>query len=114
QAPLALAVAVGARYFLEERRRRALRWAFGHYLSEKVVDQIADADFDLSPGGVIVEASVMMTDLEGFTSLSEQLDDPERLSKILIQYFSETTRHILGTDGTIINFVGDAVTAVWG
>jgi adenylate cyclase len=114
QAPLALAFAVAARYFLEERRRRALRWAFGHYLSEKVVDQIADADFDLSPGGVIVEASVMMTDLEGFTSLSEELDDPERLSKILIQYFSETTRHILGTDGTIINFVGDAVTAVWG
>lgn len=114
QVPVALAWAIGARYFLEERRRRALRSAFRHYLSEQMADRIADAEFDLRPGGVVVEASVLMTDLEGFTGLSERLDDPERLTELLTKYFSQTTRHILENDGTILNFVGDAVSAVWG
>ena len=114
QAPLALAWSVGARYFLEERRRRALRNAFGHYLSPHIADRIADADFDLSPGGAVVEASVLFTDLEGFTPLAESLNNPELVTEILVKYFTQTTAHILDNEGTIINFVGDAVTAVWG
>lgn len=114
EAPLALGWAVGARYFIEERRRRALRQAFGHYLSTAMADRIADAEFDLTPGGVVVEATVMITDLEGFTPLSEQLHEPDLISNVLMRYFSQTTGHILERDGTIINFVGDAVTAVWG
>jgi adenylate cyclase len=114
QTPLALAWAVGARYFLEERRRNALRDAFGHYLSPQMADRIADADFDLAPGGVVVEASLLITDLEGFTPLAEKLSDPNLVSRVLIDYFSITTSHILANDGTIINLVGDAVFAVWG
>ena len=114
QAPLALAWSVGARYFLEERRRRALRNAFGHYLSPHIADRIADADFDLSPGGAVVEASVLFTDLEGFTPLAESLNNPELVTEILVKYFTQTTAHILDHEGTILNFVGDAVTAVWG
>jgi adenylate cyclase len=114
QTPVALAWAVGARYFLEERRRSALRDAFGHYLSPQMADRIADADFDLTPGGIVVEASLIITDLEGFTPLAERLSDPELVSRVLTDYFSLTTKHILENDGTIINFVGDALFAVWG
>ncbi len=114
QVPVALTWAIGARYFLEERRRIALRSAFGHYLSPHIADRIADADFDLNPGGAVVEASVLFTDLEGFTPLAEKLDNPQLVSGILVEYFTQTTKHILGHEGTILNFVGDAVTAVWG
>jgi adenylate cyclase len=61
-----------------------------------------------------MEASVMITDLEGFTPLSEQLDNPELVSQVLTKYFTQTTGHILESDGTIINFVADAICAVWG
>jgi adenylate cyclase len=114
QAPLALGWAVGARYFLEERRRNALREAFIHYLSPHMADRIADADFSLEPGGVVVEATVMFTDLAGFSALSERLDNPAPLAQILTRYFTETTGHVLDNDGTIIKFIGDAVMAVWG
>ena len=114
QAPTALAWALGTRYFVEERRRLALRDAFGHYLSPQMADRIADAEFDLSPGGTVVEASLLMTDLEGFALLAERLADPDRLSQILIEYFSLTTKHILENDGAIINMVGDAVFGAWG
>ena len=114
QTPVALVWAVGARYFIEERKRNALRNAFAHYLSPQMADRIANADFDLSLGGTVVEATVMFTDLENFTPLSEKLEKPELISEVLTTYFTQTTGHILENDGTIIKYLGDSVQAVWG
>ncbi len=114
QAPVALVWAVGTRYFIEERRRNALRDAFAHYLSPQMADRIADADFDLALGGTVVEATVMFTDLENFTPLSEELGKPELISEVLTTYFTQTTGHILESDGTILKYLGDSVQAVWG
>ena len=113
QMPLGLAWAVGSQYLLESRRRKELRSAFGFYLSPQMADKIANSDFDLRPGGEVVEATVLFTDLENFTTLSEDLD-PSEVSTILIAYFEQTTRCILEKKGTIIKYVGDAVMAAWG
>jgi adenylate cyclase len=113
QMPLGLAWAVGSQYLLESRRRKELRTAFGFYLSPQMADKIANSDFDLRPGGEVVEATVIFTDLESFTTLSENLD-PAEVSAILIAYFEQTTRCILEKKGTIIKYVGDAVMAAWG
>jgi adenylate cyclase len=113
QMPLGLAWAVGSRYLLESRRRKELRTAFGFYLSPQMADKIANSDFNLRPGGEIVEATIIFTDLENFTTLSEDLD-PSEVSAILIAYFEQTTRCILEKRGTIIKYVGDAVMAAWG
>ncbi len=112
QLPLALGWSVGAQYFYEQRRRAALRRAFSYYLSPEMADRIADSNFDLRPGGTAVEATIVFTDLENFTALSESLN-VEDVSKVLIAYFTETTRHILNNKGTIIKYLGDAVLATW-
>jgi adenylate cyclase len=113
QVPFGLTWAVTSQYLLESRRRKALRKAFGFYLSPQMADRISDSDFDLRPGGKVVDVSVMFTDLENFTTLSEDLD-PAEVSSILIAYFEQTTRSILENKGTIIKYVGDAVMAAWG
>jgi len=113
QIPFGLVWSVGSQYLLESRRRKELRRAFGFYLSPQMADKIANSDFDLRPGGEIVEATVIFTDLENFTTLSEDLD-PAEVSAILIAYFEQTTRCILEKKGTIIKYVGDAVMAAWG
>ena len=113
QMPFGLIWAIGSQYLLESRRRRELRNAFGFYLSPQMADKIANSDFNLRPGGEIVEATVLFTDLENFTTLSEDLD-PSEVSAILIAYFEQTTRCILEKKGTIIKYVGDAVMAAWG
>jgi len=113
QIPVGLFWSLGSQYYLEARRRKELRRAFGFYLSPQMADKIANSDFDLSPGGKTVEATIMFTDLAGFTTLSEDLD-PEEVSKTLIAYFERTTRCILERKGTIIKYVGDAVMAGWG
>lgn len=113
QIPLGLTWCLTAQYLLESRRRKELRRAFGFYLSPEMADLIANSDFDLHPGGKVVEATVIFTDLENFTTLSEKLD-PSEVSNILISYFEQTTGCILKNHGTIIKYVGDAVMAAWG
>lgn len=113
QMPLGLAWSVGSQYLLESRRRKELRRAFGFYLSPEMADKIADSDFDLKPGGKVVEVTVIFTDLESFTKMSENLD-PEEVSGILTSYFGQTTKCILDNKGTIIKYIGDAVFAAWG
>jgi adenylate cyclase len=112
--PAAFAWSVGSQYFTESRRRVALRRAFAYYLSPHMADSIANSDFDLRPGGQLVDASILFTDLQGFTSLSEELADPRAISNVLIAYFNNTTRGILDSNGTIIKYIGDAVFAAWG
>jgi adenylate cyclase len=113
QTSFALVWSVGFQYVIESRRRRKLRHAFAAYLSPYMADRIANSEFDLSLGGKEVEATIMFTDLEGFTNMSETLP-PAEVSRILTTYFNETTRAILQEDGTIIKYMGDAVLAVWG
>ena len=113
QTSVALIWSVGFQYLVESRRRRELRRAFASYLSPYMADRIANSEFDLSLGGKEVEATIMFTDLEGFTNMSESLP-PAEVSRILTTYFNETTRAILEEDGTIIKYMGDAVLAVWG
>src|SRR6266446_4455433 len=113
QMPLGLVWSVGSQYLLESRRRKELRRAFGFYLSPQMADKIADSDFDLKPGGKLVEVTVIFTDLENFTTISENLD-PAEVSEILTSYFGQTTKCILENKGTIIKYIGDAVFAAWG
>jgi adenylate cyclase len=111
--PLGLVWSVGAQYLIEWRRRKKLRSAFSFYLSSHMADQIANSDFDLKPGGKMVEATIMFTDLENFTTIAEGLS-PEEVSRTLIAYFEQTTECILRYNGTIVDYFGDAVMAGWG
>jgi adenylate cyclase len=113
QMPLGVVWSIGAQYLLESRRRKELRRAFGFYLSPQMADKIADSDFDLKPGGKLVEVTVIFTDLESFTTISENLD-PAEVAEILTSYFGQTTKCILENKGTIIKYIGDAVFAAWG
>lgn len=113
QMSFGLSWSVGAQYLLESRRRKKLRSAFSFYLSPQMADKISDSDFDLTPGGKLIDATVMFTDLENFTKLSEGLG-PAELSSTLIAYFEQTTRCILDRHGTILDYFGDAVMAGWG
>ena len=113
QTSVALVWSVGFQYAVEARRRRKLRRAFAAYLSPHLADRIAESEFDVSLGGKEVEATILFTDLEGFTTMSETLT-PAEVSRILTSYFNETTHAILREEGTIIKYMGDAVMAAWG
>ncbi len=112
--PAALVWSIGARYALEARRRAAMHRAFSLYFSKNFADQISSGKFDLSLQGKLVDATMLFTDLQGFTDPSERLDDPREIAETLIAYFNNTTRHVLDHGGTVIRYAGDAIFASWG
>jgi adenylate cyclase len=59
-----------------------------------------------------VDATVMFTDIEAFTALSETIT-PQETVDLLNAYFSVVTGLIHEAGGTVNNFVGDAIVAVF-
>lgn len=114
QIPAGIIWSAGSQYFEEARKRAALRQAFSLYLSPHMADRIANSDFDLKPGGKLMEATIVFTDCKGFTAMSEELNDPVKLSETLIAYFTHTSKCVLDNDGMIIKYIGDSVMAAWG
>jgi len=105
--------AMAEAYIVSERKRREIRRVFGHYLSPEVLESILAAPEKLQLGGTHVEATVLFSDLAGFTALSETLK-PEYVSDVLNRYFSAMAKEIFSEHGTIDKFIGDSVMAFWG
>lgn len=105
---------VGMLAYIEGSRlltRRRLRAAFGQYVSPEVMDRVLREGAGL--GGEVRSVSVLMSDLRGFTTLSERLP-PDRISEIMNEYFTEMVDVIMGHHGVIQDFIGDGILAVYG
>ena len=90
-----------------------IRDTFGRYLSKKVVDEILESPSGQKIGGHRETVTVLMSDLRGFTGLSENRD-PEELVQLLNRYLERMSRVILDYDGLIDEFIGDAILTVFG
>lgn len=66
----------------------------------------------LSLGGTRKEVSIVFSDIQGFTTLSETLD-PETLIKILNHYVGTAAEAMLFYEATVDKYIGDAVMAFW-
>lgn len=64
------------------------------------------------------DAAVLFADISGFTALAERLAEEgpagaETLSRILNDYFGQLIDVIVGHQGDVVKFAGDALLAVW-
>lgn len=96
-----------------ERNERFIRATFGRYLSDDIVTEILERPEGLELGGDLREVTIMMSDIRGFTTMSEQLP-PDRVVSMLNRYLGAMTDIILEYGGTIDEFLGDAILAVFG
>jgi adenylate cyclase len=77
---LSLVLAYVVRFLVEERRRRRVQNAFGHYLTPAILEQLADSEAELRLGGELREITVMFADLSGFTALSGKIGPRELMT----------------------------------
>ncbi len=108
-----LAVAMWS-FFVEQRERRKTKQAFGRYLAPRVMEHVlGNPEVYLKLGGNRYEATVLFSDIRGFTTISEQLT-PEELGKLLNEYMTPMTDIVFEFEGTLDKYIGDAVMAFWG
>lgn len=83
------------------------------YVDETVLNFMGSREFETSlADNETVEASVAFFDICGFTSISEK-ESPDRVVKLLNNYFDVMVREIIAQGGNIDKFMGDAVMAVF-
>jgi adenylate cyclase len=101
------------RFVQEEKQKLFIKKVFGQYLSPRVVKELINDPSKLKLGGEQKELSALFTDLEGFTTFSEQLS-PTELVALLNTYLSEMTDILLQYEGTLDRYDGDAIKAFFG
>jgi adenylate cyclase len=94
--------------FLDSRH---IRRSLGEYVDREVANQIANQEESLA--GEKKEVSVFFTDVRNYTTLSEGLL-PEKVVGILNELFQMMGKVIAHHQGCIVDFIGDAVLAVFG
>ncbi len=92
------------------RERDKLRETFGKYVSESVASQLLQESPDGRLTGQTREATLMFTDIDGFTTLSERAD-PDALIAALDEYLAVVLPPIQRHGGVVNTFIGDGLFA---
>ena len=96
-----------------EKSSELIKKMFGRYLSTEVMNSLLEDPSALELGGEKRKVTIMMTDLRGFTALSERLM-PEQVVQMLNSYFEVMVEVILQSNGTINEIIGDALLVIFG
>jgi adenylate cyclase len=96
-----------------EIRNRFIQQTFGRYLSDEIVSGLLESPQGLALGGEQRRVTILMADLRGFTWIAEKLT-PDQVVRLLNSYLGAMADVILAHQGTIDEFIGDAILAVFG
>ncbi len=90
-----------------------IRKTFGRYTSEDIADRLLEHPDGLDMGGSLQEVTTVMTDICGFTGLCNRLR-PTEVVLLLNNYLGTLSDVIATHGGTVDEFIGDAILAIFG
>ena len=96
-----------------ELRNRFIQTLFGRYISDEVVADLLASPEGPRIGGEQRRVTLLMSDLRGFTPLTEGLA-PQQVLQLLNSYLGTMADVVLAHQGTVDEFVGDAILAIFG
>jgi class 3 adenylate cyclase len=94
------------------RLYRELETLFRSYLSPDVAAALLADPSQAALGGTLVEVTALFADLRGFTTFSERVE-PAAIVTMLNRYHSVAVPCVLDNGGTVVQFVGDALLALF-
>lgn len=112
QMPFGFGTAVLWNYMETDQERKNMRKAFGLYLPNDVVDQLAKDIANIKGTTQVVYGTCLFTDAGDYTSLSERMS-PKELSDFLGRYFEALFQPVRKHDGLIVDLKGDSILAIW-
>lgn len=112
QAPLAFFSVVLWKYIDANHERNNIRRAFGYFLPDLIVDQLAKDLSAMRSINQTVYGVCLHTDGDSYVTLSEGME-PEVLSAFLNRYYEAVFRPVKKHGGMVSDIVGDSMMAVW-
>ncbi|MCP4335682.1 MAG: adenylate/guanylate cyclase domain-containing protein [Gammaproteobacteria bacterium] len=110
---LALALQRARKLLIESVIEGSAARDLSRFVPEEVAQKVTQSEEGATTGrGEVSDCSIMFTDIEGFTAISESLQ-PEQLIEALNRYFSLIAGPISEFGGVISQFQGDAVLATF-
>jgi adenylate cyclase len=94
-------------------RNEFIKKVFGHYVTNEVAEAVLSGDGKVALGGDRRKVTVLMADLRGFTAMSAELT-PELVVDGLNVYLGTMADIVVKYGGSVDNFIGDAIMAVFG
>jgi adenylate cyclase len=82
-------------------------------VSKQIVDQLLENEELLNLGGQEQEATILFSDIRGFTSMSETMS-PTEVVETLNEYFNLMIEIIFKYNGTLDKIIGDALMVIFG
>jgi adenylate cyclase len=100
-------------YFVESRTKRQITNLFGQYVPKEIVSEMSARPEQVSMEGEGREMTILLSDVRGFTTISEGLD-PKELSLLMNEFLTPLSRVVYKHRGTIDKYMGDCIMAFWG
>jgi adenylate cyclase len=94
----------------DETKTRA---QFQRLLSPNLVEQLVAGKLHLEKGGELREVTILISDIRGFTSMSEK-KEPAEIVQMLNEYFELMVDILFRAQGTLDKYVGDEIMALFG
>jgi adenylate cyclase len=99
-------------YFAETRERRRLRQTLAPFMPEAVVERLLERG-EATLDGERLTSTVLFCDLRDFTKFAETMQVDE-VFELLTEYLGTMSEAILEHGGTLVNYRGDGLMAVFG
>jgi adenylate cyclase len=100
-------------FYFASKDKQFLKAIFGNYLSPELIDMMYESGERPSLGGDSGVRTAFFTDIQGFSTFSEKLS-ATKLVELLNEYLTVMTDILLGQQGTLDKYEGDAIIAFFG
>ncbi|MDB5764607.1 MAG: adenylate/guanylate cyclase protein [Herminiimonas sp.] len=91
----------------------AISMKISHYLSPQIYKSIFSGEMDVALQTKRKKLTIFFSDIKDFTRMSEKLQ-PEELTALINEYFTEMSAIAIKHGGTIDKFIGDAILVFFG
>ena len=110
---VALTAILGINYMFEFRQKEMVKNSFSKKVSKQVMDDLLENPNSTDLSSKELETTIYFSDIRSFTTISENLKSPQRITDFLNFYMNVMVEAIEDSHGTIDKFIGDAVMAYW-
>jgi len=97
----------------EFRQKEMVKQSFSKKVSKQVMEDLLEHPDSLNLSSKEVEVTIYFSDIRSFTTISEMLKSPKRITDFLNYYMDIMVQSVEKNSGTVDKFIGDAIMAYW-